>query len=143
VTAGREILPGIDGRSPTARRYRDLVDAICQDQGGKDRMAEARVQLVRRFSAAAVLAEQIEAKLVMGQPVNIGEHAQLTSAMVRVASRIGINRRAREIMPTLNEYLTTQIGGNEQAEPGPVEPTEVLGPDDYNDDHDDDHQGDL
>jgi hypothetical protein len=131
VTNGREILPGVDGRSGVARRYRDVMDAICQDQGGKDRLAEARIQLIRRFSAAAVMAEEIEANLALGKPVNIAEHVQLTSAMVRVASRIGINRRAREIMPTLNEYLTTQIGVDEQVEPDRVDI-----------DHDDDHQSD-
>ena len=132
VTTGREILPGIDGRSLIARRYRDVLEAICQDQGGKDRLAEARIQLIRRFSAAAVMAEEMEAQLALGKTINVAEHAQLTSAMVRVASRIGINRRAREIVPTLNEYLTTQVGVDEQAEPDPVEI----------DHDDDDHQSD-
>jgi len=105
VTNGREVLPGVDQRSAIARRYHDVVSMIVGDQGGVDRLAEARLQLIRRFAASAVLAEQMEARLAAGEQINIAEHAQLTSSMVRVAQRIGINRRAKDITPTLAKYL--------------------------------------
>jgi hypothetical protein len=108
VTNGREVLPGVDGRSLIARRYRDISSAIVADQGGIDRLAEARLQLIRRFAACAVMAEQMESLLANGKKIDIGEHALLTSSMVRVAQRIGINRRAREIMPSLSQYLETK-----------------------------------
>jgi hypothetical protein len=104
VTNGKDVLPGIDGRSPTARRYRDIAVAICIDQGGEDRLSEARVQLIRRFSAAACMAEKLEARLVEGGAIDINEHATLCSTMVRIASRIGIDRRARNVS-TLKDYL--------------------------------------
>ena len=68
-------------------------------------MSEARVQLIRRFSAAAVLAEQLEAKLANGEEIDIAEHAQLCSSLVRLSARIGIDRRARKIVPTLDQYM--------------------------------------
>ena len=109
MTNGKEVLPGVDGRSIVGRRYRDIADAITQDQGGAERCAEARIQLIRRFSACAVMAEQIEAKLALGKTIDIAEHAQLTSAMVRVATRIGINRRVRNVTPSLAEYLDKNL----------------------------------
>jgi hypothetical protein len=122
VTNGSDVLPGIDGRGVIARRYRDIASAIVADQGGADRLAEARLQLIRRFAAAAVLAEQMEAALANGTPINISEHALLTSSMVRVGLRIGINRRAREIVPSLQHYLETQgDGGEADAEDEPVQ----------------------
>ena len=105
VTNNHGLLPGTDGRSLICRRFHDIVAAILVDQGGADRCAEARLQLVRRFAAAAVLAEQMEARLANGELIDVTEHAQLTSSMVRVAQRIGINRKAREIVPTLAQYL--------------------------------------
>ena len=36
-------------RSQVARRYTDLVAIVCADQGGVDRMSEAKMQLARRF----------------------------------------------------------------------------------------------
>jgi hypothetical protein len=59
------LLPDVDGRSAIARRYRDIVSAILVDQGGADQCSEARKQLIRRFAAASVLAEQMEAALAI------------------------------------------------------------------------------
>jgi hypothetical protein len=107
VTNGKDLLPGIDGRSTVARRFHDIVTAILVDQGGIDRCAESRLQLIRRFAAAAVIAEQMEARLANGEEINIAEHAQLASTLVRIAQRIGIDRRARNITPSLPDYLDT------------------------------------
>src|SRR4051794_12312515 len=58
LSNGRELLPDVDGRSLVARRYRDIMGAVASDQGGAERLSEARLQLIRRFSATSVLAEQ-------------------------------------------------------------------------------------
>src|SRR6516225_9268666 len=58
------VLPGIDQRSAIARRYRDVICAIIADLGGESRLSEARLQLIRRFSALVVQAETMEAALV-------------------------------------------------------------------------------
>jgi hypothetical protein len=105
ITNGQELLPNVDGRSTVARRYRDIASAIMVDQGGPDRCSESRQQLIRRFAAAAVLAEQLEASLARGEKVDITEHALLVSTLVRVAQRIGIDRIPKMVVPTLNEYL--------------------------------------
>src|SRR5262245_35092729 len=71
ITNGKDVLPGIDGRSLIARRYRDICNAIIVDQGGLSQCSESRQQLIRRFAAAAVLAEHEEAKLASGEQINI------------------------------------------------------------------------
>jgi hypothetical protein len=105
VTNHKDLLPDVDGRSLIARRYRDIVAAVVSDQGGLDRMSEARLQLVRRFAACAVLAESMEAGLARGEELDISEYSTLTSTLVRVAQRIGLGRVAKDIMPTLQEYI--------------------------------------
>jgi hypothetical protein len=105
VTNGADILPGIDGRSTIARRYRDLCAALASDQGGADRMSECRQQLCRRFAAAACMAENLEARLANGETIDVAEFSMLSSTLVRLASRIGLARIAREIVPTLAQYL--------------------------------------
>jgi hypothetical protein len=104
VSNGREVLPGVDQRSAVARRYRDLIGAIVTDQGGAAQLSEARMQLVRRFAAASVLAEQMEARLACGERIDISEHALLCSSLVRLSSRIGINRMSKSV-ETLADYL--------------------------------------
>jgi hypothetical protein len=116
VSNGREVLPDVDGRSTVARRYRDISGAIVADQGGINQCSESRLQLIRRFAAAAVLAEQMESRLANGEEVDIAEHALLTSTMVRVAQRIGINRLPKNITPDLRDYLEAKAVANEAAE---------------------------
>ena len=105
ITNGRDLLPDIDGRSALARRYRDICSAILIDQGGVDQCSESRKQLIRRFAAAAVLAEQMESRLANGEQIDVQRHATLSSTLVRLAQRIGVNRRAKLISPTLSDML--------------------------------------
>jgi hypothetical protein len=109
ITNGNGVLlPDIDGRSCIARRYRDVVSAILIDQGGADRCPESRTQLIRRFAAAAVLAEQLEARLANGEAIDIAEHATLSSTLVRLAQRIGIDRVAGDIT-TFGQLMAADI----------------------------------
>jgi hypothetical protein len=107
ISNGRDLLPGIDGRSTVARRYRDIAGAILVDQGGINHCSESRKQLIRRFAAAAVLAEQMEARLANGQEINVSEHALLCSTLVRIGQRIGIDRLPKDVSPSLADYLAT------------------------------------
>ena len=110
VTNGADVLPDVDGRSAVARRFRDIATAIAIDQGGADSLSEARLQLIRRFAASAVLAEQVEARLARGEEIDLAEHAQLCSNLVRLAQRIGLGRHAKTVTPTLREYLEQSDG---------------------------------
>jgi hypothetical protein len=99
LTNGTALLPEVDGRSAIARRLKDITSSILADQGGADQCSESRLQLVRRFAAAAVLAEQMESRLANGEQIDIQEHALLCSTLTRLAQRIGIERRARDVTP--------------------------------------------
>lgn len=104
----RDLLPDLDGRSSQARRFRDICRQLANDSGGFDQLSETRLQLIRRFAALCVHCEALESKLANGAPVNITEHSQLSSTLVRIASRLGVDRKAREIVPSLQDYLSTQ-----------------------------------
>jgi hypothetical protein len=104
VTNGKDLLPGVDGRTASARRYQDLVANLVSDAGGNAQMSEARRQLIRRFAALAVCAENMEAKLANGEPIDLAEHCQISSTLVRLASRLGINRATKLVTP-LRDYL--------------------------------------
>ena len=103
--SGRDVLPDVDGRSIIARRYRDISSAIFIDLGGVEHCSESKQQLVRRFAACSLIAEQMEAALARGEKFDIAEHAQLSSTLVRLSMRIGVDRQARDITPTLREIL--------------------------------------
>lgn len=111
VSNGRNVLPDVDGRTAIARRYKDISKAILTDQGGADRCSESRKQLIRRFAAAVVLAEQMESRLANGEQIDIQRHATLSSTLVRLAQRIGIDRVPRDVSPSLADYLEAGAAG--------------------------------
>lgn len=105
VTNGTKALLDGDGRLRNARRFRDIANAILVDQGGPELCSESRLQLIRRFAATCVLAEQLEGALTRGEEVNVERHALLCSTLTRLAQRIGIDRRARNVTPSVRDYL--------------------------------------
>ena len=119
LSNGRDVLPDVDGRSVVARRYRDIIGAVISDQGGAEHLSEARLQLIRRFSGATVLAEQMEARLALGEQIDIREYSLLVSTIVRVAQRLGIERRAKNVTPSLGQYLSNKQakGAGKDGEP--------------------------
>jgi hypothetical protein len=108
LTNGSKTLPDTDGRLRIARRFRCIANAVLADQGGVELCSESRRQLIRRFSAACVLAEELEGRLARGEEIDVERHALLCSTLTRLAQRIGIDRRAKNITPSLAEYLTPQ-----------------------------------
>ena len=105
MTNHKDLLPGLDGRSATARRFRDLVNAFVADMGGLDRCSEIKLGLLRRLAAATVQAELLEARMVNGEQIDIGQLCTLASTTVRIASRLGVERRTKPVLPTVKDYL--------------------------------------
>jgi hypothetical protein len=118
ISNGKDFLRNVDGRGFIAKRYRDILTQIALDQGGADRLSECRLQLCRRFAAASVLAENLEAQLVQGEQIDLRDHALLSSTLVRLVERIGIDRVARDIVPDPLEYARerAQCQGEEKVE---------------------------
>jgi hypothetical protein len=108
VTNHQDLLPGLDGRSATARRFRDLVNAFVADMGGLDRCSEIKLGLIRRLAATTVQAEMLEARMVNGEAIDIAILCTLASTTVRISQRLGLERRARNVTPSLGQYLAAR-----------------------------------
>jgi hypothetical protein len=106
LTNHRDLTPGLDGRSPEARRFRDLVRAFVRDMGGVERCSEVKLGLARRLAAASVLVETMETKVVTGEPIDVSEFCNLASTTVRLSSRLGVERVPRDVTPpSPSEYI--------------------------------------
>jgi hypothetical protein len=112
-----------DGRTPWARRYRDLVGLFCDDAGGLAFMTELKLALVRRCAALVVECERLENSLANGEEVDIDLLARLSSHMRRIAESIGLDKVRREIVPTLAELVTAH-----KAKPAAEKPAEPAKP---------------
>jgi hypothetical protein len=104
TTNGRQFLEGIDGRTAKARRARDVFHEIARDRGGADRLSQVQQQLVRRFSGLSAMAEGIETDWCNDKAIDLAAYTLIASTLVRLASRIGLGRHAKQI-PVLADYL--------------------------------------
>jgi hypothetical protein len=93
----------LDGRTQAARLFDKLVSEIESDLGGADRLSTIERTLIEAYVGAAITLASLNTKLALGQPIDLAQHAQTISAMVRVASRLGLSRRAREVPNLLSE----------------------------------------
>jgi hypothetical protein len=58
---------------------------------------------LRGFAGAAVILQHLNTQLVLGQPIDLSQHAQAVSAMVSVASRLVYDRLTPLIPPARTE----------------------------------------
>ena len=62
--------------------------------------------LIEALSGSYVLLDNLNTRLLLGQEIDLSEHAATVSAIVRVSSRLGLRRRAKDITPpSVAEYL--------------------------------------
>ena len=76
--------------------------------GGLDRCSEVRLGLVRRLAATTVQAEMLEARMVNGEAIDIATLCTLASTTVRLSQRLGLERRARNVTPSVGQYLAAR-----------------------------------
>jgi hypothetical protein len=89
----------LDGRTNAAKLFDRLARDIEIDLGGRDQLSTIEVTLIEAYVGAAVTLHHLNTQLALGQPIDLSQHAQAVTAMVRVASRLGLQRRARDVGP--------------------------------------------
>lgn len=95
----------IDGRSTALKQFDAIASGIAADLGGEDRLSTVERHLVEAFAGAAICVNDLNARLLLGEKIEILEFSQAISSVVRLAARIGVKRVAREIAPSVEDYL--------------------------------------
>jgi hypothetical protein len=95
----------LDKRSSAFKLFNRLAADIEADLGGRDQLSTIELTLIEAYVGATVTLQHLNTQLALGQPIDLGQHAQAVSAMVRVASRLGLQRRARSV----NELSLSEI----------------------------------
>ena len=105
----------LDRRTKAAQKFNSIAAGIADDLGGEARLSTVQKHLVEAFAGAACHVNDLNAKLLLGLEVDIVAHAQAISTMVRVATRIGVERVARDVTPSVQDYVA-HINAQEAAE---------------------------
>jgi len=105
VTNGKRLHVVQPGDTAWARRFRDVLTEITNDLGGADLLSEGQRQLIRRATTISIMCEKLEGDAAAGEPINLELYGRLTDRLGRALQRLGLERRARDVEPTLTEYL--------------------------------------
>jgi hypothetical protein len=108
--AGRALLrlktlDALDRRTHAARRAGDLVSGLESDLGGSENVTVAEHQIVQHAGVLGAVIEHQETLWLGGEEVD--ETALLTAinCQRRLLEAIGLQRRARDVTPTLAQYI--------------------------------------
>jgi hypothetical protein len=97
----------LDQRTRAAQQFDAIARAIAADLGGEDRLSTVQKHLVEAFAGCAVHVGHINALLALGEEIDVVEHSQAISTMVRVAQRIGVRRVSKDVTADPLEYART------------------------------------
>jgi hypothetical protein len=96
-------LEGVDNRSHTARRYREIGALLASDMGGSDHLTEAERQLVRSAAGLVILRERLDVKAVNGEKIDTGEYCAISNTLRRVLVTCGLKRVPIDITAETDE----------------------------------------
>ena len=121
ITNGSALLPGVDGRSAWVRRARDLIREHLADLGGFDNVSAAERSIIRRASVLTVELERLEAKFALAGEASVQDldaYQGGAYTLTRLLQCVGLQRRARDVGPTLDQYLA-EVAAEDAAKEGP------------------------
>ena len=106
VSNGKKAFVDGDGRSPWARRWRDLIEAHVADLGGVAVLSEAQRSLIKRASTIEIELEQVEGRLSLGRAADLAEYATAASHLRRIFETLGLARVPRLVGDVINNNAT-------------------------------------
>jgi hypothetical protein len=104
-----------DGRGPWARRWRDLQELYADDLGGASTLSEFQCGLVGTAATLRCELERLEGRLSIGEAIDLDQFGRLAGHYRRICETLGIERRKRDLTPSLAEYLAQKRGDDEAA----------------------------
>src|SRR5262249_4794847 len=111
VTSGRQLFVNGDANSAWSRRFHDLVVGHVADLGGADLLSEAQFSLIRRAAAIECELERLDARLSLGDPVDMDSYSRVAGHLRRMFETLGLKRVARDVtlspISELDRYLAT------------------------------------
>jgi hypothetical protein len=116
ITNGSAFRPGIDNRGPWIRRCKDVLAAHLSDLGGPDNTSAAERSIVRRAAVLTAELEHLEVRFATAGEANADDldlYQRTANSLRRLLEAVGLQRRTRDVTPTVADYLKHVEGGAE------------------------------
>src|SRR5882672_2739131 len=94
----------LDRRTRASKQAEAIANGIAEDLGGVDQLSTVQRHLIEAFAGEAVKMHHLNAQLLLGKEIDLNDHSHAISNMVRIAQRIGVQRVARDVTPTVRAY---------------------------------------
>jgi hypothetical protein len=108
VTNGKQVVAGVDGRSLTARRYRDLVAELCAELGGE--LGQAELLQIRTVASLVLHGELLTAAMINGDAVNSEELTRVANGAARLLAALRRRIKPKPGRPSHRERLLAERG---------------------------------
>lgn len=95
VSNRSRLLQNVDGRSSSARRFRDLVTAFEAEIGGE--LSELERGLVRQAAALSLKTEQMQESIVRGEAIDSDTLIRLSGEARRILTSLRKHQRGRDV----------------------------------------------
>jgi hypothetical protein len=108
LTNGSRLFANVDGRNPWVRRAKDVIGALLADLGGEDNTTTAERSIIRRCAVLTCELEVIEARFAEANGASSEDldlYQRTANSLRRLLEAIGLERRSRDVTPTLSTYL--------------------------------------
>ncbi len=111
IGQGKEMFPGMDGRSLIAKRLRELYGDMCSDLGGEEHMSTLEKALSKQVSSLITIGEDMVAGRAIEDPeYDYLEHLACVKTINQVGRTLGIKRRMRPVKETtLKDFIEAEV----------------------------------
>lgn len=113
-TTNRLRLPGLDGRTAVARRFRDLADAYARTVAPDRPLTDDEAAAVLKAASLAAMCESIRAKAMKGRKTDIATLARLEGVADRALRALDKLKRKAPVGPSLRDSLANRASGPAQ-----------------------------
>jgi hypothetical protein len=101
----RRSLP-LEQATGAARFFDKLVREIETDLGGRRQLTRIQGELIRAFAGAATTLQYLNVQVALGETsaIDLSGYATIASTMLRIGSRLGLQRRPKDVTPDPLDY---------------------------------------
>jgi hypothetical protein len=105
-------LDALDQRTIAAKAVQEMIASVEADLGGE--LTTAKRSIVESGALLTAMLRDMGARWLAGEQVDLGLFATLSNAQRRAFETLGFDRAARDVTPTVSEYLAQKTPTEEK-----------------------------
>ena len=111
VATGKDLIPGLDGRTYIAQRLKEQYGGIVEDMGGEDQMSTIERALSKQMASLITIGEDMIAQRCIDDPeYDYLEHLACVKTVNQVGRTLGTKRRMKIVKEQkLEDYIEGKV----------------------------------